>query len=205
MATVAKGVTVGGSDYYFWQTGVTARGTTKAYLLATSTSPTSTQQGVVALAETGVYLDTTAGKLVATSVYGAVWNDYAEYRKGDAAPGRCVCETGKGDLVESTERLQAAPVIVSDTFGFAIGETEEAKLPIAVSGRVLVYTYENRDEFKAGDAVCAAPGGTVSIMTRDEIREYPDRIVGIVSEIPDYETWGTGNVPVNGRIWVKVR
>ena len=94
---------------------------------------------------------------------------------------------------------------MSDTFGFAIGETEENKLPVAVAGRVLVYTYENRNEFKAGDAVCAAPNGTVSIMTREEIKEYPDRIVGIVSEIPEYKNWGTGNVAVNGRIWIKVK
>ncbi len=49
---------------------VKARGTTKAYLLATSTSPTSSNQAVESLAETGVYLDTTAGKLVATSFSG---------------------------------------------------------------------------------------------------------------------------------------
>ena len=39
----------------------------------------------------------------------------------------------------------------------------------------------------------------------EEIKEYPDRIIGIVSEIPDYETWGSGNDPVNGRIWIKVK
>ena len=50
---------------------VKARGTTKAYLLATSTSPTSSNQAVESLAETGVYLDTTAGKLVATSFSGS--------------------------------------------------------------------------------------------------------------------------------------
>jgi hypothetical protein len=42
-------------------------------------------------------------------------------------------------------------------------------------------------------------------MSREEIREWPDRIIGIVSEIPDYKIWGTGNVEVNGRIWIKVR
>jgi hypothetical protein len=42
-------------------------------------------------------------------------------------------------------------------------------------------------------------------MTREEIKEYPDRIIGIVSEIPDYETWGEGNVAVNNRIWIKVK
>lgn len=49
------------------------------------------------------------------------------------------------------------------------------------------------------------PNGTISKMTREEVREYPDRIVGTVSEIPEYETWGTGNVKVNERIWIKVR
>ena len=42
-------------------------------------------------------------------------------------------------------------------------------------------------------------------MTREEVCKYPDRIVGTVSEIPEYETWGTGNVKVDGRIWIKVR
>ena len=42
-------------------------------------------------------------------------------------------------------------------------------------------------------------------MTREEIIQYPDRIVGIVSEIPEYDTWGSGDVKVNGRIWIKVK
>jgi hypothetical protein len=42
-------------------------------------------------------------------------------------------------------------------------------------------------------------------MTRREIETYPDAIIGIVSEIPDYEEWGQDNVKVNGRIWIKVR
>ena len=43
------------------------------------------------------------------------------------------------------------------------------------------------------------------IETNVEIKEYPDRIIGHVSEIPEYETWGTGNVAVDGRIWIKVK
>jgi hypothetical protein len=46
-------------------------------------------------------------------------------------------------------------------------------------------------------------------MTRDEIIQYPDRIVGTVSCVPDYDTWGGGEdrqpIQVNGRIWIKVR
>lgn len=147
------------------------------------------------------------GVIRAGQVYGAVWNDYAEYRqtKKHIQPGYCVIETGKGDLIKSSERLQPGANIVSDTFGFAIGETEQTKTPLAVSGRVLAYPYEDRDSYQAGDPVCSGPNGTISRMTREEVREYPDRIIGTVSEIPDYEVWGTGNVKVNNRIWIKVK
>lgn len=147
------------------------------------------------------------GAFRAGQVYGAVWNDYAEYRqtKKYVQPGYCVIETGKGDLIKSSERLQPGANIVSDTFGFAIGETEQTKTPLAVSGRVLAYPYEDRDSYQAGDPVCSGPNGTISKMTREEVREYPDRIIGTVSEIPDYEVWGTGNVKVNNRIWIKVK
>ena len=76
---------------------------------------------------------------------------------------------------------------------------------MAVAGRVLAYCEGDRYSYHAGDTVCAGPGGKIIKMTRDEIREYPDRIVGIVSEIPEYETWGSGNTIVDGRIWIKVR
>lgn len=147
------------------------------------------------------------GVIRAGQVYGAVWNDYAEYRqtKEYIQPGYCVIETGKGDLIKSFERLQPGANIVSDTFGFAIGETEQTKTPLAVSGRVLAYPYEDRDSYQAGDPVCSGPNGTISRMTREEVREYPDRIIGTVSEIPNYEIWGTGNVKVNNRIWIKVK
>jgi hypothetical protein len=48
-------------------------------------------------------------------------------------------------------------------------------------------------------------------MTREEAVNWPDRIVGTVSCVPDYEIWGGGEdanrdpVEVNGRIWIKVR
>lgn len=137
---------------------------------------------------------------------GAAWNDYAEYRESDCQEsGRVICENGDDTLSLATERLQPGAEIISDTFGFAIGKTNKAQTPIAISGRVLAYTYEDRNSYKPGDAVCAAPGGTVSKMTREEIREYPERIIGTVSAIPKYETWGTGNVPVNERIWIKIK
>lgn len=142
------------------------------------------------------------GAFRAYKVHAAVFNDYAELRESDELePGRCVIENGKGQLHRSAERLAAGANIVSDTYGMLIGA---GSTPIAVCGRVLVYPAEERCSYTAGDAVCAAPNGTVSKMTRDEIKEYPDRIVGYVSEIPQYETWGSDNVQVNGRIWIKV-
>ena len=146
------------------------------------------------------------GVLVATKVRGAVFNDYAEYRESlIKEPGRCVIETGYGDLELSTKRLQLGGNIISDTFGFSIGETDKAETPIAVCGRVLAYPYEDRYKFTAGAAVCSGPNGTVSLMTREEIREWPDAIIGYVSEIPEYKEWGTNKIQVNNRIWIKLK
>lgn len=146
------------------------------------------------------------GVIIATKVRGAVFNDYAEYRESlIKEPGRCVIETGYGDLELSTNRLQLGGNIISDTFGFSIGETNKAETPIAVCGRVLAYPYEDRYKFTAGAAVCSGPNGTISLMTREEIKEWPDAIIGYVSEIPEYKEWGTDKIQVNNRIWIKIK
>jgi hypothetical protein len=149
----------------------------------------------------------TSGNITGSKVYGAVWNDYAEFRAQNEKieSGYCVVSSNNGQVSKTTEKFQACDGIVSDTYGFAIGETENCKTPLAVAGRVLAYCAGDKSEYQAGDTVCAGPDGRVVKMTREEIREWPDRIVGIVSEIPDYETWGSGNVPVNGRIWIKIK
>ena len=151
-------------------------------------------------------LELKEGAISAERVFNAVFNDYAEYRSTiDLEPGRVVIDNDDGSLSCANARLIPGAQVISDTFGHSMGETENAKTPIAVAGRVLVYPYQPRENYHAGMAVCSAPNGTVDIMTREEIREYPDCIIGIVSEIPQYDTWGTTNVEVNGRIWIKVR
>ena len=153
-----------------------------------------------------IYTDGTKAS-TSYALYGAVWNDYAEFREGDTIDaGRCVVEVGDDTLITSTERLMPGANITSDTFGFAIGETEQAKTPIAVSGRVLAYPYESREEFKknVGRPVCSGPNGTVSIMTDEEYRNKGYCAIGTISAVPDYEEWGTGKVKVNGRVWIKV-
>jgi hypothetical protein len=150
---------------------------------------------------------TAEGDITGEKVFGAVWNDYAEYRETieDIEPGRVVCENGDDTLSLSSLRLEHGANIVSDTFGFAIGKTEKNKTPIAVSGRVLAYPWEDRNSFYPGEPVCSGPNGTVSKMSREEIMIYPERIIGTVSAIPEYETWGPENIEVKGRIWIKVR
>ena len=146
------------------------------------------------------------------SVTSAVWNDYAEYRESKIIePGYVLTEAGDDTLILTSERLQSFAGVSSDTWGFSQGETEKAKTPIAVAGRVLVYPAEDRNIYQPGDCVCAGPGGTVSKMTRQEIIEWPDRIVGKVSCVPEYEEWGGGenadrkSIKINGRIWIQVK
>lgn len=131
-------------------------------------------------------------------------NDYAEYRSvAITEPGRCVIEAENGIMKLSTERMQPGAEIISDTFGHSIGKSKGCETPIAISGRVLAYPNEELDTYTLGCAVCSGPNGTISQMTREEIKEYPERIIGTVSELPKYESWN--GIPVNGRIWIRVR
>ena len=162
--------------------------------------------GATATGNTRIYRESSV-YMSGNVLYGAAWNDYAEYRRATIKePGRCIIEKGDDTLVQSISRLQPGASIISDTFGFAIGETDDCKTPIAVSGRVLAYPYESREEFKKniGRPVCSGPNGTVSIMTDEEYKEKGYLAIGTISAVPDYEKWGTGNVKVNGRVWIKI-
>lgn len=183
------------SNYYL--IGATAAGESVPFIATSNANAGNNTAGVYFNGSTGV-------------LSGAAWNDYAEFREPknidveNIPYGRCVIENGDDSVSFSTKRLQPCGQIISDTYGFTLG-TEENNLPIALCGRVLAYTYEPRKEFKVGDAVCTGPEGTLSKMTREEIKEYPDRIVGYVSSIPNYLYWGEANIEVKGRIWIKVK
>lgn len=166
-----------------------------------TTAPTSSNAALIC-SGAGYF----AKNLTASRVFNAVFNDYAECRTTiNLTPGHVVIDQDDGSLACSSKRLQPGAQVISDTYGHLMGQTETATTPIAVAGRALVYTYQPRENYHAGMAVCSAPDGTVDIMSRAEICEYPDCIVGIVSEIPQYETWGSDNIKVDGRIWIKVK
>lgn len=151
-----------------------------------------------------------SGNIYAANVYGAVWNDFAEFREGPAnIPGYVFSEVGDDTIELSRRRLQPGSMICSDTYGFAIGETDKAITPIAVAGRVLAYPMEDREEYRyhIGGFVGASEDGRVTIMTPDEVRNYPESIIGTISAVPDYEEWGAEGhkVRVDGRVWIKVK
>lgn len=178
---------------------IVSASTSKAYVLGTLSS---TDNSIAPVFNTSVYTE-------GTVLYGAAWNDYAEMREcyDTIKPGQCVYEVGNDSMKITTQRLQRGCKIVSDTFGFNIGETKKAKTPIAVAGRVLAYCYEGKEIAKdyIGWPVCSGPNGTVSIMTEEEEVKYPSRIIGIISSIPDYEYWGEKHIKVDGRIWIYVK
>lgn len=187
---------------------VNASTTNAAYPVCFQPSTTTgTVTGSLAKSVGNLTYNPSTQELSAPKVLGAVFNDYAEYRISTepAQAGRIVCENGDDTVSLSIERLQPGALVISDTFGFSIGRTDDALCPIAVAGRVLAYPYRKRQEYKAGDPVCAAPNGTIDIMTRKEVMKYPDRMIGIISAIPEYEYWGSNNVKVDGRIWIKVK
>ena len=166
-------------------------------------STLTTQAGAVLVCEGAGYF---GRNLRAAKVFNAVFNDYAEYRQTiNLEPGRVVIDNDDGSLSCASTRLQPGAQIISDTFGHAMGFTDNCQTPLAVAGRVLVYPYQDKAKYHAGMAVCSGPNGTVDIMTREEIKEYPDCIIGIVSEIPEYDTWGSDNIQVNNRIWIKIK
>ena len=211
-------------EYYRLPAADVALASNPMYDILTTKDVNNTIPGVKTFSNTTASSSTSTGAVIikgglgvakyiyGSRVYNAVWNDYAEFRQADIVKaGYCVTETESGIMTKSTKRLQPACRLISDTYGSCMGETEDAKTPIAVAGRVLAYPYRDISKYHIGDAVCSAPDGKIDIMSRREIKKYPDRIIGIVSEIPKYNYWHGGSkeepfeVKVDGRIWIYVR
>ena len=131
-------------------------------------------------------------------------SDYAEDRTAEThEPGRVYRETNECILVKTNKRLIPGCSVCSDTYGTSIPGDEDG-IPFAVSGRVLVYPEGDRNNYTAGQAVCCGPNGTVTLMTREEIKEYPDCILGYTAGIPDEKTWSHPTVELKGRIWIRL-
>lgn len=136
--------------------------TSKAYLIGTTTAPTSTEQKVKGVADSEVYLDTEAGKLHvgsltasgeihAASVYSAVWNDFAEwfekeYENETFEPGTIVAWSQHGVVKASQDNQYMVAGVCSDSYGYIVGgedlenmqDNNKKFVPVALVGRVNV-------------------------------------------------------------------
>ena len=138
-----------------------------------------------------------AGKIYGSSVYGAVYNDYAERRlcKEEIHAGRVVIEDSDNpDYVKKCNK-DCAPTakIISDTYGFCMGEEANEEngdyaLPIGLTGRVLTYLSPLSKNIKVGDVVCSSSDGKIRKMSWLEKILHPECIIGVVSSIPTYKT-----------------
>lgn len=188
--------------YNVTQTHSTANGNYPILLkngTGTGTATTTT------LFDANVYVNPSTGTLTASKVYGAVFNDYAEYRKCEAHidPGYIVTEDGN-DCIKlcTTKKNKGKLFVVTDTYGTCIGENTNS-VPVALTGRVLVH-YDHKRNIKIGDYVGCNDKGQARKMSKIEAFLHPERVVGTVSSIPDYDTWGTDNVKVENRIWINI-
>jgi hypothetical protein len=166
---------------------------------------------------TGALLKKTSAAGVTTTIIddnGAVWsavyNDIAEVRKSllNYGGGCVVTEGDHGAVIKCEKRRDKNAMIVSDTFGFCMGKDEkyQASVPVAIAGRVLASTDFSPEYFKVGDMVCSSKrAGRVSKMKWWEKIFFPHSCIGIVSEVPKYDTWGSSNVDVKNRVWIKVK
>ncbi len=145
--------------------------------------------------------------LTASRVWNAVWNDVADYQElvGELIYGKCYVDTYEG-LVLSTERCQLGVAgIASDTFGYGVGVGgHKTEVPIAVAGWVLAYVDK---EYPSGTPLTNDEYGLLTEMTKEEKRDYPERLIATFKRPERQELFGPENskISVNGRCWVKVR
>lgn len=149
------------------------------------------------------------GYFYGTKVYNAIWNDIADFQElavdTDYVAGKCYFDTLDGAKV-CDERCQKSVIgILSDTFGFGVGNREGDNFaPFAVAGWVLAYV---AGTCEPGDPLTNDAAGNLVKMNQQEKSMYPERLVAIYKKPEPAETWGPegSEIQVNGRHWVKIK
>ncbi len=149
-----------------------------------------------------------SGDFAAQRVWNAVWNDVADFQllNDKLIYGKCYYDTKEGAKI-CTERCQMSAIgMASDTFGFAAGTGANpgSEVPIAIGGWMLAYVDQ---EYPSGTPLTNDENGDLTEMTKEEKREYPERLLAIYKKPETSEKWGPENrqIEVNGRHWVKVK
>jgi hypothetical protein len=148
------------------------------------------------------------GQIKAAKVWGAVWNDYADFQllNDRLEYGRCYYDNIEGAKI-CNQRCQMGVIgVASDTFGSSVGHQRNPgrEVPIAVSGWALAFVDKS---YATGTPLTNDEHGQLTEMTMEEKMRFPERLIATYKK-PEYDThFGTTNhkILVNGRHWVKVR
>lgn len=123
--------------------------------------------------------------------------------------GKCYYQTDDG-IKKTSKKFQPGIIgIASDTYGLVLGGSTLNTAPIGLTGMALAYINTKEKEPEIGDCLTSGLNGTLEIMTRDEIKEYPDMI--IAKYIGKSTNKKLNNMPnisklvnVENRFWVKI-
>lgn len=149
------------------------------------------------------------GNIIASSVYGAVWNDLADCitvpRSTVVEPGYCYCFDGKNYHKSSKYMDDGFIGIHSNTAGLLAGfNPSRNQIHAGIKGFVLAYVDK---EYKPGTPLtCTENGYLTEISLEDKIKN-PHKVIGTFWKSEPKEKWGPEGqeVDVNGRMWIKVK
>lgn len=117
----------------------------------------------------------------------------------------CIEQAGSEVYIKTSEIGQASIGIVSDTYGFSLGDlTEEEKktylpMPIAIGGYVLAHVDK---KYPFGTALTSGANGYLTEADEHLRTTHPERILATYWKSESFETWR--GIEVKGRSWVKI-
>jgi len=126
------------------------------------------------------------GYFYATKVFNAIYNDYAECFETTVNYNECknrIVEIKNGKVFIASPESDLVVGVVSDTYGFVLYGTEDEiknniKVPIGVSGTLMVDAEDIIDEKNIGRFVCSGENGKARVVPKGKIDNYEGKIVG---------------------------
>lgn len=148
------------------------------------------------------------GNIVASQVWGAIWNDLADCIQVPETitpePGYCYCFDGENYYKASKYLDDGIIGIHSDTAGFMLGyKPEENQLHVAVAGFVLAYVDK---EYSTGTPLTVTENGFLTEMKEEDIVKSPHKLIGTFWKTEEADLWGPEDqkVAVKNRFWIKL-
>lgn len=145
------------------------------------------------------------GKISASSVTNAIWNDIADYFEVEEDTlieyGRAYVYADGHHRLSHTYAEMGVLGIASDTLGFGVGQKPDGtpQIPIALGGIVLACVDA---VYPSGTPLTCTEDGALTKMDTIAKMEYPERILATFYKTEPKDTWN--GIQVKGRHWVKV-